>query len=191
MLKGCEVVGPRMIHQPSVDSDSVLNAGDTGLCVLLGPKATGAGFWALPAEHGSHISPPPRGHLPHPSTWAHLVPKSPGGWLPFLCLIKGSFLRVGERPANPRSGGRQGLHALQGPGAGHQAAVAGPRHPGVLRQEEGVPAVRLGQIVSTEPRAGLPGRHAVCTPKQLLAQRQHCRPPACLYPLTSWPRPTS
>lgn len=54
-----------------------------------------------------------------------------------------SLRGVGDCPANQRSGSRQGLCALLGPGGGHQAALAGPRDPGVLRQEEGVPAVGL------------------------------------------------
>lgn len=75
-----------------------------------------------------------------------------------------SFLRIGKCPANQRSGSRQGLHAFQGPGAGHQAALAGPGHPGVLRQEEGVPAVRLCQIVSTGPRGAARGSQAGMLP---------------------------
>lgn len=89
------------------------------------------------------------------------------GWLPFLCLIGGLFPRVGKCPANQRSGSRQGVCALRGPGAGHQAALAGPRNPGVLRQEEGVPALRLCQIVSTEPRRAALHSQAAYTSQKL------------------------
>lgn len=107
---------------------------------------------------------PPRGSLPQHLGRCPLIHKAgqvlcPMGWLPLLNK-RFSFPRVGKCPANQRSGSRQGLCALRGPGAGHQAALAGPRNPGVLRQEEGVPALRLCQIVSTEPRRAAPSSRA-------------------------------
>lgn len=130
---------------------------------LMGPKATGVTvfLWLSPSEAATSstlvVAVAEWLVCEWRSSLIHNLGKSchqQGGFFPSHSE-RFSFLRAGKCPANQRSASGQGLRPLQGPGRGHQAALAGPRNPGVLRQEKGVPAVGLSQIVSAEPRGAV------------------------------------